>query len=266
MKSILTRVTDPTNPNTTELSMLIANLSKHALFQSVLSIKLPPRTALGKSLLAIDHLLSVFLLGEGGTYNSSCTYEYLAYAFAELAQFPLARKYFTTPVQSDDGNIPLTKILVFTEHANLVRRRGVANTIKNVCFEIDAHSLILSTSILPFILLPLMGAEEYPDDESDKMPDELQLLPPDKQREQDYDILKTHLDTLLLLTTTRGGRDRMRDVSVYPVVRECHLATDDESVRDACDRLVQVIMRDEADDPDRPVVHVDEDQEITDIL
>lgn len=229
--------------NVTELSMLIANLSKHASFQKVLSLKLPPRNAFGTSLLAIDHLLSVFLLGESGKYNPTCTYEYLAYSFAELARFEEARKYFTTPRADDDDNIPLSKMLVFTEHKNDIRRRGVANTIKNVCFEIPAHPRLLS--VLPHILLPLMGSETYPDDEMDAMPDELQLLPPDKEREKDLEIMKTHLEILLLLSTTKEGRDKMRAVQVYPIVRECHLGVDDDEVRESCDRYVNVIIRDE---------------------
>jgi len=57
--------------------------------------------------------------------------------------------------------------------------------------------------------------------------------------------MKTHLETLLLLSTTREGRDVLRKVKVYPIVRECHLHTEDEGVQEACDRVVQIIMRKE---------------------
>ena len=55
----------------------------------------------------------------------------------------------------------------------------------------------------------------------------------------------THLETLLLLTTTREGRDQLRQAGTYFVVRECHLAVEDEGVREGAERLVQVLMRDE---------------------
>lgn len=100
-------------------------------------------------------------------------------------------------------------------------------------------------NLLPYTLLPLMGPEEYSDEDTEGMLEDLQLLPPDKTREPDAEIVKTHLETLLLLTTTREGRDRMRDVKVYPIVRELHMHTDNEEVRESCDRLVQVVMRDE---------------------
>ena len=76
------------------------------------------------------------------------------------------------------------------------------------------------------------------------LPD-LQLLPPDKVRDPDPTILITHLEALLLLTTTREARDLMRKVGVYLVVRECHAAVENEDVRDAAERVVQVLMRKE---------------------
>lgn len=90
-----------------------------------------------------------------------------------------------------------------------------------------------------------MGSEEYTDEDTEGMLEDLQLLPPDKVRDSDPEIIKTHLETLLLLTSTREGRDKMREVKVYPIVRETHASVEDEGVRESCDRLVQVIMRDE---------------------
>jgi hypothetical protein len=81
------------------------------------------------------------------------------------------------------------------------------------------------------------------------LPD-LQLLPPDKVRDPDPAILTTHLETLLLLTATREARDLMRKVGVYPVVRECHAAVENEDVRDAAERVVQVLMRKEEGEED----------------
>jgi len=258
--------------------MLIANLSKHPSMQHILTLELPARRSLDPptATLVIDQLLSVFLLGENGRYNPDCSYDYLAYAFAELAKFCKAQTYFTTPKDDDAGLIPLTKVAVFTEHGVLVRRAGAANTIKNVCFGISEHHRLLNPKleenrILPYILLPLMGTEEYPDEETEAMPDELQLLPPDKVRETDVGILKTHLDTLLLLSTTKEGREALREVSVYPIVRECHLAVEDEGVREACDRVVQVLMRDEAvteDDEEKQdslLPKADGDYELTEV-
>ena len=43
-----------------------------------------------------------------------------------------------------------------------------------------------------------MGPEEYSDEDTEGMLDELQLLEPDKEREADLEIVKSHIETLLL--------------------------------------------------------------------
>ncbi len=97
---------------------------------------------------------------------------------------------------------------------------------------------------------------------------ELQLLPPDKTRETDNEILVTHLESLLLLTTTKESRELMRKVQVYALVRECHAKVEDEDVKDTCDRLVQVLMRDEADDDnvEAKIEDVDKDEKLEEIF
>jgi len=201
-----------------------------------------------------------------------------------LHQSSHCRSYFTTPQPHDGSIIPLTKLIVFTEHKSAIRRRGVASTIKNVAFDIAAHPYLLSPSgphainILPYILVPIMGSEEYSDEDTEGMLEDLQLLPANKEREQDMEIIKTHLETLLLLTTTREGRDIMRRAKIYPIVRAAHEHVEDEGVREACDRFVQVIMRDEeiGGEEDGPIqegdtmvietVNENEDDQVIDIF
>ena len=54
----------------------------------------------------------------------------------------------------------------------------------------DFHEWLLSegVDILPRLLLPLAGPEEFDDDDMEKLPDDLQYLPPDKTREPDPDV------------------------------------------------------------------------------
>lgn len=191
--------------------------------------------------------MDCFVKGAEGTLNKSANFDYLSYFFADISKSEEGRAYFTSR-QDYDGVVPVTKLTVFTEHKSSIRRRGVASTIKNVAFDIPFHPTLFSedeANLLPYILLPIMGAEEFTEEESMAMLPDLQLLPPDKQRDSDNGIVTTHLETLLLLTTTREGRDIMREIKVYPIIRECHLHVEDEGVREACDRLVQVLMRDE---------------------
>jgi hypothetical protein len=78
-------------------------------------------------------------------------------------------------------------------------------------------------------------------------------LEPDKEREKDKEIMKVHLETLLLLSTTQESRAMLRQVKIYPIIRECHMHVDDDGVREACDRVVQVIQRrEEGEEEDMP--------------
>lgn len=238
---------NPSEPNANLISMLLANLAKYDELKDILTIERPAPKELASNNLAIDQLLDLFVKGADGTYNKEADYEYLSYLFADLAKHEEGRKYFLTR-QEYDGVVPLTKLVVFTEHKSDIRRKGVASTIKNVAFEIDAHPMFLAEdeiNILPYLLLPITGNEEYEEEDMMNMLEDLQLLPPDKRRDSDPTIIQTHIETLMLLTTTREGRDRMREVKVYPIVRETHLQIEDEGVREVCERLVQVLMRDE---------------------
>jgi len=264
--------------------MLIANLAKSdTLAIRLLTLSRTVPKPLSTSPIAIDQLLDLFVKGAGGSYNSKADYDYLSYLFADMAKHEAGRRHFLAPRAEDANVVPLSKIIVFTEHASAIRRRGVASTIKNACFDVDSHARLLggstSTSaasdgvnLLPYVLLPLMGPEDYSDEDTEGMLEELQLLSPDKARESDAEIVKTHLETLLLLTSTREGRDTLRAVKTYPIARELHMKTDDEEVRESCDRYVQVIMRDEAgegtEDPPPQIQEVEEDEEdqITEVL
>lgn len=260
--------------------MLLANLAKSDSVTKLLKLKREVPKPLSTSSIAIDQLLDCFVKGANGSYNADADYDYLCYLYADLSKHEEGRKHFLTARSEGEGEstekvIPLTKLVVFTEHASAIRRRGVASTIKNVCFDIKAHEELLSedgVNLLPYILLPLMGNEEYNDEDTDGMLDECQLLPPDKEREKQSDIICIHLETLLLLTTTKEGRKKLRDSKVYPIIRELHMQVNEEDVKEACDRLVQVLQRGEEGDPD-PAANAprieeleDEDEQIVEVL
>ncbi|ROT40686.1 DUF383-domain-containing protein [Sodiomyces alkalinus F11] len=265
--SLLARVVKPSEPNANLLAMLLANLSKWDGLKKILTKKQPPPEELQSHDLVLNQLMDLFVKGADGSYNKHADYAYLAYFFADLTKHADVRQFYLTKQRYDDA-VPLTKLKVFTEHKSDVRRKGVASTIKNVAFEVPAHPAFFAEDdihILPYVLLPIMGDEDYDVDETMDMLPELQLLPPDKQRDPDSSIIQTHLETLLLLTATREGRELMRQVKVYPIIRETHLRVNDEGVREACDRLVQVLMREEEPDSTSKVKEVHEDDEIVDV-
>lgn len=280
LNSLTKRLINPKESNADEQCMLLANLAKSESIKKILTSKRDVPKGLSASPIVIDQLLDCFVKGAEGRYNKDANYDYLSYLFADLAKHECGRQHFITAQKEDENIVPITKLIVFTEHKSTIRRRGVANTIKNTSFEISAHQRLLAdqsnggVGLLPYILLPLMGSEEYSEEDMEGMLDEVQLLDPDKEREKQPDIICTHLETLLLLTTTAEGRRRLREVKVYPIIRELHLHVDDENVRDGCDRLVQVLLRGEPGDSEESIhgkprlqeLEEDEDNQIVEVL
>ncbi|KAL4880514.1 hypothetical protein BJY04DRAFT_79527 [Aspergillus karnatakaensis] len=269
LETLLLKVTNNKERNANGIAMLFANLAKSDKIKRIFTLQRRSAQPVSSSLFAVDQLMDCFVKGAEGALNQHANYDYLSYLFADLSKLEEGRTYFTSR-QEYDGVVPVTKLTVFTEHTSTVRRRGVASTIKNVAFDIPFHPTLLSeteANLLPYILLPIMGPEEYSDEDTTNMLPDLQLLPPDKQRDTDNGIIVTHLETLLLLTTTRQGRDRLREINVYAVVRECHLHSTDDDVQEACDRLVQVLMRDEEDEG-KPALSQgqDDDQKVVELF
>ena len=93
---------------------------------------------------------------------------------------------------------------------------------------------------------------------------DLQFLPASKKRESDLGILLTHLETLLSFSSrsssssssssstlksndNKEARNTLRQAGVYYVVREVHLRVEDDSIRELCERLVQILMGEDDD-------------------
>lgn len=53
-----------------------------------------------------------------------------------------------------------------------------------------------SVDILPRLLLPLAGPEEFDEDDMESLPVDLQYLEPDKERESDPDIRKMLVESI----------------------------------------------------------------------
>lgn len=148
--------------------------------------------------------------------------------------------------------VPLSDLVMFTEHSSPVRRSGVSSTLKNCAFVHEAHQLLLSSgkrvNFLPYILLPLCGPEEFDLDDMEKLPEEVQFLPPDKKRDADPSTRLMLVETLILLCRTRAGRDTLRERGAYPVVKAAHMAEQEDQISQEMERLVNLLMRDESEE------------------
>ncbi|EGN95120.1 hypothetical protein SERLA73DRAFT_77131 [Serpula lacrymans var. lacrymans S7.3] len=225
--------------------------------------------------LALPLLIDAFVqgalvesLGENQPRQRRGELHFLSSVFANLSTSPNGRSFFLTPRHPDavkaegDLEYPLSKIVVFSEHKDTIRRGGVASAMKNCAFHAAAHEALLSPEsakvsvppstvvgpgidILPYLLLPLAGPEELDLEEQERLPSALQFLPSTKTREPDNVLRLTHVETLLLLCTTRWGREYLRANGVYEVVRGAHANETVDKVSEHIERLVMLLKGDE---------------------
>ncbi|NXK81762.1 HGH1 protein, partial [Amazona guildingii] len=160
-----------------------------------------------------------------------------------LSQVPEGRRRLL-----DRSRCAVQRLLPFTQYRDSTEhRRGIVGALRNCCFEHEHHEWLLSEAvdILPFLLLPLAGPEDLPEEDMERLPPDLQYLPPDKQREEEPDIRRMLLEAIMLLTATGPGRRRVRATGTYVVLRELHGWERHPGVRAACERLLQVLIGDE---------------------
>ncbi|KAJ2698377.1 Protein hgh1 [Coemansia sp. IMI 203386] len=251
---IVSLITIPDNIIADPACMLLSNLTKIDSVCRILSVlNVGEVPGICNSSMAMDQLTDVFVKGMDKKYNKNAKFSFLASVFADMTNHSFGRRYFLERA-AYDGKMPITKIMVFSEYPDLIRRGGVDSTMKNVCFEKDKHKDILDpeeTNMLPYILLPLCGPEEYDMDEMEAMPEEVQLLGEDKKREQDPKLRACLLEAINLLCTTHFGRQTLRKKMVYPILREMHKVETDETCFDLNDRAVQLLMRDESKETEK---------------
>ncbi|XP_037658758.1 protein HGH1 homolog [Choloepus didactylus] len=234
---LLGRALDPQWPWAGEAAAALANLSREpapcAALMAVLAAAEPGEPGLERLVRA--------LCTPG--YNVRASLHYLGPLLSNLSQRPAARAFLLDP----DRRV-VQRLLPFTQYPeSSVRRGGVVGTLRNCCFEHRHHEWLLGpeVDILPFLLLPLAGPEDFPEEEMARLPVDLQYLPPDKQREPDADVRKMLIEAIMLLTATVPGRQQVRDQGAYLILRELHSWEPEPDVRVACEKLIQVLIGDE---------------------
>ena len=74
----------------------------------------------------------------------------------------------------------------------------ISRCIISIIYFAESHDWLLSeeVDILPRLLLPLAGPEEFDADDNDKLPPDLQYLEPEKTREPDPEIRKQLVESI----------------------------------------------------------------------
>ncbi|XP_055958054.1 protein HGH1 homolog [Patella vulgata] len=179
-------------------------------------------------------------------HNKAAKLHYLGPILSNLTQVP----YIRQEVTNKDRCI-IQRLLPFTEFsASEIRRGGVIGAIRNCCFDSSYHEWLLGddVDILPRLLLPLAGGEEFDDDDMEKLPIDLQYLPPDKTREPDSDIRLMLIETINQLLATKHGRRVMKEKNVYVIMREFHKWETTAANNHAIQNVVDILIGDEPEE------------------
>jgi len=177
-------------------------------------------------------------------------YQHFAAVLMNATQVQQGRK-FVMKLSNLDKDTKATSVLqdiiVELRSSNPVRRRGVAGTVKNCCFEKDSSWWLLNeVNIVPKILYPLAGPEELDVEEKTGMDPDLWLEGPDKVRESDQVTRLLLVEAILLLCATgRRSRESLRLQKTYTILKLLDMVEESEEVSERINEIVQYLRRDE---------------------
>ncbi|KAL7300543.1 hypothetical protein TKK_0006540 [Trichogramma kaykai] len=169
---------------------------------------------------------------------------YLGPIFSNLSR----SKKMRTFLMGNQESAPIVKLLSCIRFAkNNILRGGTIGTIKNCCFDEEYHERLLGpeVDILPYLMMPLMGPDQFTDEENDKLPIDLQYLPETQEREQDPDLRVMLLESLLWLCSGKVGREFLRENNIYIILREYHKWEKDGLALLRCENIVDILIKTE---------------------
>lgn len=232
VQEVLHNILDLNSHIADQCCMILSNLSRYShLTETVIDM-------LEESNKSLDDIINVFTRIKNK--NGAKLY-YLGPVLSNLSQSSRVRMFIL-----DKSKCVIQRLLPFTEYKDsVIKRGGVIGTLKNCCFEEDYHEWLLSdeVDILPRLLLPLAGNEEFDDQDNEKLPLDLQYLPETKLREEDPDIRFILIEALTQLVSAKTNREFIRDKNTYVILRELHKWEKDKKVLIALEHLVNILIR-----------------------
>lgn len=247
--------------------IMAAVCSKDLVFSDAATKLLSNLTKYDHVLLNAKQMIPILakLLRAGTSHNPHCTYDFVANSIADLTRTADGR---TVILEGLETGTDLLSLLLLPElrktstgsnnlpssRSNSLRRGGAASTIKNCLFDVEKHGLILDreeqidSDGAFFLIAALAGRlldvrSNISSEELENLPVELQLL--ERNSEPDVAIRAIIIESLILLGSTRRGRDCMHQKHIYPILREWHLLETNEDMQLLIERLVELLIRDE---------------------
>ncbi|XP_011503090.1 PREDICTED: protein HGH1 homolog [Ceratosolen solmsi marchali] len=168
---------------------------------------------------------------------------YLGPIFCNITQSQKIRNYL---LEKDQW--VLRRFLLSVEHReSVLTRRSIIGTLRNCCFDIQHHDVLLGADIdiLRYLLLPLAGPNELTAEENDGLPVYLRYLPESKRREENTENRIMILEALGQLCATKKGREYLRENNAYIILRELHKWEKNKAALLACENVVDILIKTE---------------------
>lgn len=132
-------------------------------------------------------------------------FEYVASTLVNISKVEAGRRILMEPKRG-----LLKQIIRQFDSTNQLRKKGVAGTIRNCCFEADTQLLSLlslAEYLWPALLLPVAGKKIYSEEDRSKMPLELSsALSHEREVVEDSEIRQQALEAIYMIVLQDGGR------------------------------------------------------------
>jgi len=176
-------------------------------------------------------------------------YDWISAIFSNVTQVSQGRE-----LMLDKSHRYIDILLSHLDHRSPVRRKGVAGAIKNCLFDYNCHQrLIDENEILVKLLWPLRGPEHYKPNELEGLPTILASVDETKEMEHEVEIRGLLVECLILLSSTQHGRETLRKMNAYQVLKYYDLVEENEVVSERIFSLVN-ILEGLSEDPNRAVI------------
>ena len=140
----------------------------------------------------------------------------------------------------------LRQILPQIDARSVIRRQGVAGTVRNCCFEAETQlpNLLLASQFLwPALLLPLAGNKVYSEVDTKRMPLELATpLSQDREPETDAKVRVEAAEAIYLLALQEGGRRALWAVNGTRILEVGYADEEDPKVLEAYERVGGILV------------------------
>ncbi|KAK9675875.1 hypothetical protein RND81_11G037700 [Saponaria officinalis] len=132
-------------------------------------------------------------------------FEHVGSILVNISKTQAGREFLLDPKRS-----LLKQIIMQFDSPSSLRKRGVAGTIRNCCFDAETKlpSLLLTSEFLwPALLLPVAGNKVYSQEDTSKMPNELaSALSIEREPVTDTEVRVQALEAIYLIVLQEAGR------------------------------------------------------------